>query len=170
MADDNAATCEVGGTIAAGGSCSCTFTANVPAGDFPGSFMDMVTACANNATNPTPICDDDDAEVPYTDVSLPPTLTKTAVNTQCRIDVTYNVVVTNGQRRRADAEHADRQRVRRHHPGPGQHRQHDLWPATGAVRCRLTIAPAGNYTCSFVGRITSCNMTVTDTVTGDRDG
>ena len=29
-------------------------------------------------TNPTAVCDDDDADVPYTDVPQPPTLTKTA--------------------------------------------------------------------------------------------
>ena len=59
------------------------------------SFTDMVTACADNATNPTPACDTDDAEVPYSDVSAPPTLTKTATNTTCVIDQTYDVVVTN---------------------------------------------------------------------------
>ena len=35
------------------------------------------------------------------------------------------------------------------------------------------IAAAGNYTCSFVARSTSCDTTVTDTVTGgttDEDG
>jgi hypothetical protein len=30
----------------------------------------------------------------------------------------------------------------------------------------FVIAPSGNYSCSFVGRINSCNQTVHDTVTG----
>ena len=96
MPDGNTATCEIGGEIAAGGECSCTFTGTVPPGDFPGSFTDVVTGCGTNATSPTEVCDDDDANVPYTDVPQPPTLTKTASSAQCQIDVTYDVVVTNG--------------------------------------------------------------------------
>ena len=43
----------------------------------------------------------------------------------------------------------------------------------GAGTLPFVIAAAGNYTCSFVGRINSCDMTVVDTVTGsatDDDG
>ena len=45
--------------------------------------------------------------------------------------------------------------------------------AAGAGTLPAVIAASGNYTCSFVGRITSCNTTVVDTVTGaatDDDG
>src|SRR4030095_2934077 len=93
--DNVASTCEVGGSIAAGAECSCTFTGTVPPGDFPGSFTDVVTGCANNATNPTPACKTDDATVPYADVQQPPTLVKTAISSQCVVDVTYTVGVTN---------------------------------------------------------------------------
>jgi hypothetical protein len=172
--DNVASTCEVGGSIAAGAECSCTFTGTVPPGDFPGSFTDVVTGCANNATNPTPVCDDDDATVPYTDVPQPPTLTKTASSTQCQIDVTYNVVVTNSSAQDTltlntlnDDVYGDITKVQGNvisttcgqSPGPG------TLPAV--------IATSGNYSCSFVGRITSCDTTVKDTVTGgakDDDG
>jgi hypothetical protein len=165
--DGNTSTCEVGGSIAAGAECSCTFTANVPPGDFPGSFPDVVTGCASNITNPTPVCDDDDATVPYSDVAQPPSLTKTVGNTQCTVDVTYNVVVTNGSAQDAltlntlvDDIYGNITQV-----------QGNIRSTTCAVP--QTIAAAGNYSCSFVGRITSCNTTVMDTVTGtatDDDG
>ena len=106
--DQDPATCQVGGEIAPGGSCSCTFTATVPPGDFPGSFTDVVTGCGTNLLNPTPVCDDDDAEVPYTDVVQPPTLTKTRVSSMPdRCDLQRR----REQRLRAgylDAEHAER--------------------------------------------------------------
>ena len=107
--DADPATCEIGGTIAKGGECSCSFTATAPPGDFGGpNFKDTVTACVDNATNPTPACDDDDAEVPYTDVSAAPTLTKSATSSQCTIDTTYDVVVEQQQLAGdADAELAD---------------------------------------------------------------
>ena len=44
---------------------------------------------------PTDVCATDDAEVPYTDVSSAPTLTKTASSSPCVIDTTYDVVVNN---------------------------------------------------------------------------
>ena len=155
VADGNPATCEVGGSIAAGGSCSCNFTANVPPGDFPGSFVDVVKPAQTMPLTPTAVCATDDAEVPYTDVSSAPTLAKTVAGSQCRIDTTYDVVVNNTSAGDADAEHAERRRVRQHHLGPGQR------PSARAARCRRQIAPSGNYSCSFVGRITSCDTTVT---------
>jgi hypothetical protein len=166
VADGDPATCEVGGTIAAGGQCSCTFTGRVPPGDFPGSFPDVVTACADNITNPDDVCDSDDAEVPYSDVEQPPTLTK-AASPQCQIDVTYNVVVTNGSAQDAltlntlsDNVYGDITQV-----------QGSILSTTCAVGG--VIAPAGNFSCSFVARITSCETTVMDEVTGtatDDDG
>jgi hypothetical protein len=180
--DGNTATCEVGGSIAPGAECSCTFTGTVPPGNFPGSFTDVVKGCANNATNPTPSCKTDDATIPYADVSVPPTLTKTASSTQCRVDVTYNVVVTNNSvdnpagsgngdtltlNTLTDDVYGDITKVQGNvisttcgqSPGPGT--------------LPFVIAVGGNYSCSFVGRISSCSTTVKDTVTGgtvDQDG
>jgi hypothetical protein len=174
--DGNTATCEVGGSIAPGAECSCTFTANVPPGDFPGSFTDVVTGCGTNIFTPAPICDDDDATVPYTDVQQPPSLTKTVGNTQCQIDVTYNVVVTNSSAQDTLTLSALNDDV-----------YGDITSVHGNVistTCGLSgtgnpgalpfvIATSGNYSCSFVGRITSCDTTVHDTVTAkarDDDG
>jgi hypothetical protein len=184
--DNNPATCQVGdgaipgsGAIAAGATCSCTFTADVPPGNFPGSFTDVVTASGTDSfANPVPPVHDD-AVVPYTDVSSAPTLTKTASNTACRVDVTYDVVVTNTSTNTpgggdtltlntlTDDVYGNITQVQGNvvsttcgqSPGPG------TLPAV--------IAVGGNYSCQFVGRISTCNTTVHDTVTGatvDQDG
>jgi hypothetical protein len=172
--DGNTATCEVGvgGTIAAGATCECMFTATVPPGDFPGSFTDVVTGCVDLFGQEK--CDDDDAVVPYADQPQPPSLTKTATAAACQTDVTYAVVVTNGSAQDTltlktlnDDVYGDITTVHDNvisttcgqSPGPG------TLPAV--------IAVSGNYACSFVGRITGCNTTLKDTVTGtatDDDG
>jgi len=174
--DGNTATCEAGASIAAGGECSCTFTANVPPGDFPGSFTDVVTGCGTNITSPDAVCDDDDATVPYADVQQPPMLTKTASSTQCQIDVTYNVVVTNGSAQDAltlstlnDNIYGNITQVQ---GGVTSTTCGQAAPA-GPGALPFVIAASGNYSCSFVGRINNCNATVVDTVTGaatDDDG
>ncbi len=166
---NNPATCEVGGSIAAGAECSCTFKGVVPQGDFPGSFTDVVQGCANNITNPTPECKTDDATVPYSDVPQPPSLTKTASSTQCQIDVTYNVVVTNGSaldkltlKTLNDDVYLDITQVQ----GNVISTTCGQAPPNGPGTLPFEIAASGNYSCSFVGRINSCNTTVKDTVTG----
>jgi hypothetical protein len=165
--DGNTATCEVGGVIAAGAECSCTFTGVVPPGDFPGSFPDIVTVCADNPSSPTDVCRSDDATVPYLDRLQPPSLNKAVSNKQCQIDVTYNVVVTNGS-----AQDTLTLLTLNDNVYGSIIAVHDnVISTTCAVP--QTIAPSGNYPCSFVGRITSCNQTVMDTVTGtarDDDG
>ncbi len=171
---DPVGTCEINGSIAAGGSCSCTFTANVPPGDADDSFVDVVTACADNATNPTDVCDTDDAEVPYSDVESAPTLAKTASSSQCTIDTTYDVVVTNTSaldtltlNSLTDNVYGDITQVQ----GNIQSTTCGQFPGPGALP--FLIAAAGNYPCSFVARSTSCLTTVHDTVTGttvDDDG
>ncbi len=173
--DNVASTCEVGGTIAAGGQCSCTFSGAVPPGDFGGpNFKDTVQACANNATNSTPVCATDDAEVPYTDLSSAPTLSKTAAATTCQIDQAYDVVVTNTSALDTltlsalnDSIYGDITSVH------GSIQSTTCGTAAGAGALPYVIGVAGNYTCSFVARSTSCSTTVHDTVTGtaaDEDG
>jgi hypothetical protein len=207
--DGNVATCEVGvgGTIAAGGSCSCTFTATVPPGDFvaeatcpdvrgqldpptpadlAGCFRDVLTADAVDALGQT-ASDSEDASVKYLNVVSPATVTKTASNTQCVIDVTYDVVVTNGStfetltlNTLTDDKYGS---ITTAHAA-----NTSCTGATDPLVCKevvsttcgeeagtlpRVIAPAGNYTCSFVGRMNSCNESLTDTVTGgavDQDG
>ena len=86
--------CSVPQTITPTGTYSCTFTGTVPPGNTGGSFTDVVTACAANVANPE-VCKTDDATVLYSDVPQAPTLAKAATGKECRIDVTYTVVVTN---------------------------------------------------------------------------
>jgi len=171
---DPVGTCEIGGSIPAGGSCSCTFTGTVPAGDFGTSFTDVVTACADNATNPTDVCDTDDASVPYSDVEATPTLSKTASSNTCRIDTVYDVVVTNASaidtltlNTLADDVYGNITQVQ------GAILSTTCGQASGAGALPALIAPAGTYSCSFTARSTSCNATIHDTVTGgtvDDDG
>ena len=169
-----ATACKIGLSIAPGGECSCTFTGTVPAGDFPGSFTDVVTGCANNATNQTPVCKTDDATVAYTDVPQPPSLTKTASSAQCRIDVTYNVVVTNGSAQDALTLNSLSDDVYGNITTAAGASctgtcivSTTCGQASGAGTLPALIAKSGNYSCSFVGRVSSCNTTVKDTVTGD---
>jgi hypothetical protein len=171
--DGNVATCEVGGSIAVGAQCSCTFTANVPPGDFPGSFTDVVTACANNTSSPTPVCKTDDANVPYADVLQPPTLTKQVASKACQTDVTYNVVVTNTSSQDALTLSALNDNVYGDITSVHGNVISTTCGQAGPGTLPKIIAASGNYSCQFVGRITSCNTTVNDTVTGtaqDDDG
>jgi hypothetical protein len=175
VADGNTATCEVGGVIAANGSCTCNFSANVPPGDFGGDpFTDVVEACANNATNPTPVCATDDAEVPYDDVANAPTLVKTATGSQCVVDTTFDVVVNNTSATESltlntllDDKYGNITATQ------GRVQSTTCGQASGAGLLPFLIAPSSNYRCSFVGRINSCSLTETDTVTAgavDEDG
>lgn len=168
-----ATTCTLA-TIAGGQDYTCQFTGTVPPGDFPGKLTDVATACGTDSFGHANLCDDDDAEVPYSDVQQPPTLTKTATGAACQTDVTYAVVVTNGSAQDTltlsalnDNVYGDITTVHDNvisttcgqSPGPGT--------------LPKVIATSGNYSCSFVGRISSCNTTVHDTVTGaatDDDG
>jgi hypothetical protein len=160
--------------IAAQGTFSCQFTGTVPPGDFPGSFTDVVKACGTDSFNHSNICDTDDAVVNYTDVRQPPTLSKTAIGTACRVDVTYAVVVTNTSAQDTltlntltDDVYGNITAVQ------GNVISTTCGQASGAGTLPAVIAASGNYSCQFVGRINTCNTTVKDTVTGsakDDDG
>jgi hypothetical protein len=171
--DANTATCEIGGTIAAGATCTCSFTVTVPAGDTGGTITDIVEACATDSFGHTNLCDTDDATVTYTDVRETPVLTKTAIATSCLVDVTYQVVVTNSSAQDTltlNSLSDDKFGVITS--------AHDAAVGIGEVvstTCSVpqTILPSGNYSCSFVGAITTCSGTHTNTVTGsatDDDG
>jgi hypothetical protein len=170
-----ATTCTLA-TIPAGQDYTCTFTATVPPGDFPGTFTDVVRACGTDSFGHTNLCDDDDAVVTYTNVPEPPTLSKTATAAACQVDVNYAVVVTNTSAQDtltlsqlSDNVYGNITQVQ----GNVISTTCGVAAPTGAGALPAQIAPLGNYTCSFVGRITSCNTTVKDTVTGtaqDDDG
>ena len=184
-----ATTCAVGPpAIAAGATYNCQFTVTVGTGDTGQTITDTVTACGTDSQGHTDLCDDDDASYTYSDVVTQPALTKTATGANCTVDVTYAVVVTNNStvdtltlNSLCDDKFGDltgnadtvcglgpfgtivstdcgKDTLPNGDPGPG------TLPAD--------IAPSGNYSCSFVGRITSC-LNETNTVTGgltDDDG
>jgi hypothetical protein len=161
----------------------------VPPGDTGGTFTDTVTACGTDQNGTTNICDDDDAVVTYTDVPQPPELSKTVTGAACVVDVTYAVVVTNKSAQDTltlssltdnkygsiTQTHAANASCTGSDPAGvcGQVVSTTCGQAAGAGILPATIATSGNYTCQFVGRITSCNTSLTDIVTGgatDDDG
>jgi hypothetical protein len=180
VADANTATCELGGTIAAGATCTCSFTVAVPPGDAGGTITDIVTACGTDSFGHSNLCDEDDATVTYTDVRENPVLTKTAIATSCQVDVTYQVVVTNSSAQDAltlnSLEDDKFGGITSAHPaggGFGQVVSTTCGQAAGAGTLPALIAASGNYSCSFVGRVNTCSGTHTNTVTGsatDDDG
>jgi hypothetical protein len=178
--DGNTSTCEIGGTIAAGATCSCTFTANVPAGDAGGTYTDIVTAVGTDSFGHTGLMDDDDATVTYADVRENPSLTKTASALNCQVDTTYDVVVKNNSAQ--DVLTLNTLTDDKFGSITGTHAAAGAIEAVTSTTCGQAsgggtlpaqIAPSGTYTCSFVGRITSCSAVHQNTVTGtatDDDG
>src|SRR4029453_4228298 len=92
----------------------------------------------------------------------------------CRVDVTYAVVVTNSSAQDALTLNSLNDDVYGNIPAvQGNVISTACGQASGAGTLPAVIAASGNYTCSFVGRITTCNTTVHDTVAGvatDDDG
>lgn len=169
-----ATTCTPLPTIQPQQTYSCTFTGTVPPGDTGGTFVDTVTVVGTDSQGHTGLTDFDDATVTYTDVPQPPTLSKTAQAPTCQVDVPYAVVVTNTSAQDTltlntlnDDVYGDITTVQ------GNVISTTCGQASGAGTLPAVIAASGNYSCSFVGRINSCDTTVIDTVTGsatDDDG
>jgi hypothetical protein len=183
--DADVATCEIGGTIAPQATCTCQFTVTVPPGDTGQQIVDTVTACVPNPFGglPNPICDTAPATVTYTDVPQGPTLTKTATAIACRIDATYVVVVSNnpGQDPTPDALTLNSLQddqfgsITAAHAAGGGFKEVVSTTCGNVGSCEIggTIPPSGNCSCTFVGRITTCDVTHTNTVTAsatDDDG
>jgi hypothetical protein len=166
----------IGVTLAPGGSTSCKFAAFV-SGDAGEVIKDIIEACGTDSSTHK-VCGHDDANVTITDVSATPSLNKDAQSATCSVDVTYQVVVSNNSTidtltvdTLTDNKFGDITTVHGASAGPPAVEQVvSTSCATGG-----TIATSGNYTCSFVGRVSgsSCNFTHTDIVTGnvtDDDG
>ena len=165
---DNTCPGLVGFELDAGASTSCEFKALV-SGNSGATVTDVVEVCAiQPSNNNEQVCGEDDADVHITDVFTEPTLTKSAQSATCTVDVTYQVVVSNNSE-------IDELTV--------NSLTDDLLGDITSVHDNVisttcepggTITPLGNYTCSFVGRISnSCDFTHTDVVTGnvtDGDG
>jgi hypothetical protein len=161
-------TCDdlIGDVLAPGGSTSCSFKAFV-SGDSGDTVPDTVHVCGTDSGQ-NEACGEASAEVTITNESEEPTLTKTVQAAACSVDVTYQVVVSNSStidtltvNALADDKFGD---ITTAHPAGGGFAQ------VVSTNCQTggTVAKSDNYTCSFVGRITSnsCNFVHTDTVTG----
>jgi uncharacterized repeat protein (TIGR01451 family) len=173
---DNTCPTLSGQTLAAGAHATCSFKALV-SGNAGQRVTDTVRVCTTQPSNGVEVCGTDTADVDITDVYTEPSLVKTPLSTaNCRLDATYQVVVSNNSTADAltvntlgDDKFGDITTV---HPAQG---------AVGEVvstTCSLpqpAIAPLGNYSCTFVGRIVSasCTLNHANTVTAgvvDDDG
>ena len=91
------ADCQVGTVLAAGASCSFEATFPIPAGDYPGSHVNVFTATVTDNDGNTGSATDDET-VTYTEVLPDITVTKTANPTsvpETGGSVTFTYVVTN---------------------------------------------------------------------------
>jgi hypothetical protein len=171
---DNTCPDLIGDTLAPGGSTSCSFKATV-SGDTGDTITDIVEACGTDSAGHPDVCGHDDADVTITDVSAAPSLAKDAQSATCSVDVTYQVVVSNNSAIDTLTVNSLNDNkfgniTTAHAAGGGFEQVVSTGCATGG-----TIATSGNYTCSFVGRISdsSCDFTHTDILTGgvtDDDG
>ena len=159
----------VGETLGPGETLSCSFKGQV-SGNAGDRVTDIVEVCADQpGVNPL-VCGDDDADVDITDVYTAPTVQKTAQSTaNCRVDVTYQVVVSNN----SEVDLLTLNTLSDDRFGNIAAVQGDVISTTCSVP--RDINTLANYTCSFVGRITDsdCEINHTNTVTAgtvDDDG
>ncbi|MEH6587519.1 MAG: hypothetical protein V7720_13225 [Halioglobus sp.] len=142
--------------IAAGATYTCQFTVLMGPGDAGDTVDDQVQACGTDNFGHTNLCDDDPAQVTYTDVSTKPSLTKTPLaEIAYKVDVQYGVAVMNKSTvdtlvldSLSDDKFGDITSV--HAAGGGFAEVLSTNCATGG-----TIAAGGNYNCKFTGRITA---------------
>lgn len=159
----------VGQTLAAGATLSCSFKADA-SGNAGDTVTDIVTVCAQQDGFGSPACGGDDADVDITDVYEAPTVQKTAQSTtNCRIDATYQVVVSNNSAVDVLTLNTLSDNIFGNITGV----QGNVLTTTCSVP--QTIATLANYTCSFKALITDadCEVNHTNTVTAgtvDDDG
>jgi hypothetical protein len=182
---DTTNTCDelIGDTLEPGAAnaVSCTFSRTV-LGDQGTQHKDTVTVSATQPSTGGTVEDDDDATVDFTNRYTNPTVSKVAQSTaNCSVEATYQVVVNNNDdpddpndavvdtltiNSLNDDKFGDLTTT--HAAGGG-------FEAVVSTTCDsqanpfVTIDPQGNYTCSFVGRITSadCDISHKNTVTAD---
>jgi hypothetical protein len=175
----------IGDTLIPGQDVSCSFSAMV-LGDYgDAAHVDTVTVHASQPSNSTnDLFDSDDARVTFTDVFTAPTVSKTAQSTaNCRVDATYQVVVSNNSALGTDTldvnsltddMFGDLSTV---HAAGGGVEEVVSTTCDSTANPFVTINPSGSYTCQFVGRIlsssSSCAIDHTNEVTAnvtDDDG
>ena len=158
-------TCDdlIGDTIAAQQTVQCTFK-----GDVWGNAGDRHTNTVTGTVTQdgVEISDTDDADVDITDVYNAPSVQKTAQSTaNCSVDATYQVVVSNN----SEVDSLTLNSLTDDMFGDLTTVDADVVSTTCTVP--QTIATSSNYTCGFVGRISSgaqtCTINHTNTVTAD---
>ena len=160
--DITATTCDGDGdgngtpiVIAAGATYTCQFTVTIGPGDAGDTIHDQVQACGTDDFGHTNLCDDDPAQITYSDVATDPSLTKTALaEVAYQVDIQYSVAVMNNSTvdtltldTLSDDKFGDITSV--HAAGGGFAEVLQTTCATGG-----NIAPLTNYNCVFTGRIT----------------
>ena len=169
---DNSCPDLVGDVLGPGDSATCSFKAFV-SGNYGDTITDVVEVCGDQNNTGASICDDDDADVTITDVPTTPSLAKTAQAAGCTVSVRYQVVVTNNSS--IDTLTVDS--LEDNLFGDITKDKNTGNSAIESTNCTIggTIAKSGNYTCEFVGTISSstCSIDHTNTVTAkttDDDG
>jgi hypothetical protein len=171
----------IGDTLGPGDTTSCQFTAEIQ-GDQGESHTNTVTVVAHQPSTGSDVQDDDDATVTFSDVFNEPSVTKTAQAVEnCRVDATYQVVVTNNSEvdtlsitSLTDDMFGNIATV---HAAGGGFEQVVSTTCNQTGNLFAPIAAPGSYTCNFVGRIVDtvgdCEIDHTNTVTAaltDDDG
>jgi hypothetical protein len=157
----------IGTTVAAGGSASCFYNLFI-SGDTGETHHDEVTICGTSQNNAP--CDSDDETVAVTDfVGAAPSLTKTALSAGCDVKVNYQVTVTN----HSAVDTLSLNSLTDDLFGDLTVEGGDIVETDCAVP--QPIGKSGNYSCTFVAKITSqnCSINHTNKVTGgvvDDDG
>jgi hypothetical protein len=165
-------TCDdlIGDSLAAGADVTCSFKAMVT-GNAGDTHKDTVTVTALQPSTGDEPSASDDATVTFSDEYTAPTVLKTAQATaNCRIDTTYQVVVSNNSavdlltlNSLTDDKFGD---ITAAHVAGGGFGQ------VVSTTCALPedpIDPLDNMTCEFVGRIieADCEVNHTNTVSAD---
>lgn len=162
--------------LAAGASASCQFALFIK-GNAGATIPDTVRACVTSLANGEEACGTAVEEVVVTDVSVDPTLQKTASGALCQVDVTYMVAVTNNSdldsltvNSLTDDKFGS---ITAPHSAIGS--IGEVVSTTCGNAAGSVVAVGESYNCSFVGRIQSSNCSVDhqNTVTGsatDDDG
>lgn len=161
---DNTCPTIIGTVLQKGESASCTFNAFV-SGNAGDKVTNTVTAKAYQESTGKDIVDSDDATVDV--INLPdeivPGVTKTAQSASCRLDVVYQVVVSNNSV--VDTLTVDALKDDRFGDLTSVH------DSVIATDCKTggTIDPTATYSCNFTGRISSadCKIDHKNTVTAD---
>ena len=156
----------VGDVLGPKESANCSFKVFV-SGNSGDTITDVVEVCSDQNNTGAKICDDDDADVTITDEQSTPSLAKTAQSAGCTVNVMYQVVVSNNSS--IDTLTVDS--LTDNMFGDITKDKNSGNTLIDSTNCATggTILANGNYTCEFVGTISSstCSIDHSNTVTAE---